>query len=112
MIQVQDWLKRSNTVLETSHELLNTIIEKTIVPDIENNLKRTIDLIHKEYIPEGQKLRDSWKDRSHGKTTYDDIKKRLAKLHLAAQGLHASHVLYRQLTKQCPEFSLKCTSIK
>ena len=111
MVHVEEWLKTSNTTLEQADELFAIIIKKTIIPEIENNLKTLIDRINKEFIPEGKKLRDSWKERTHGKTAYEDIKKMLAKLRLAVQGLQAVRILYQQLKKQCPEFDLKCTDI-
>lgn len=82
MIQVQEWLTRTDTELEQIQKLFQDIIDKTNNPDIAKKLHDYHAKIEKDYIPHGQKLRETWKDKN--KTTYRDIKIHLDKLHFAS----------------------------
>lgn len=83
MIQVQEWLQRTDTELEQVQKYFQSVVDKTSNSDIAKKLHDCYEHIEKDYIPKGQQLRDKWKEKK-GTTTYRDIQIHLRKLRFAS----------------------------
>ena len=98
MIKIPDWLIQVETLIENTLRLFDAIITNQMPADIEKQLHDTREKVERNYIPEGQKLRDACKEKNGMHIMYKDVQVQLDKLHLLSRALETINAALKRIS--------------